>query len=54
MTTFLEDKEMIEAQQKKLAGAALDGLVDINADTAQLQARRILGELIAREGAAQR
>jgi phenylpropionate dioxygenase-like ring-hydroxylating dioxygenase large terminal subunit len=52
VTTFLEDKEMIEAQQRKLAGAALDGLVDINADTAQLQARRILGELIARESVA--
>jgi len=52
LATFLEDKAMIEAQQKKLQGAALDGLVDINADTAQLQARRILAEMIARENAA--
>ena len=49
LATFLEDKDMIEAQQKKLDGAALDGLVDIIADTAQLQARRILGDMIARE-----
>ena len=49
VTTFLEDKEMIEAQQKKLDGGALDGLVDITADTAQLLARRILDDLIRRE-----
>jgi hypothetical protein len=49
VTTFLEDKVMIEAQQKKLNGGALDGLVDINADTAQLLARRTLDELIRRE-----
>lgn len=52
VATFLEDKDMIEAQQKKLPGSALDGLVDINADTAQLQARRILSEMIARENRA--
>lgn len=51
VATFLEDKEMIEAQQKKLAGPSLDGLVDINADTAQLQARRMLADMIARENA---
>ncbi len=49
VATFLEDKVMIEAQQKKLNGGALDGLVDINADTAQLLARRTLDELIRRE-----
>jgi len=51
LATFLEDKEMIEAQQKKLSGPSLDGLVDINADTAQLQARRMLADMIARENA---
>ena len=51
LATFLEDKTMIEAQQRKLAGATLDGLIDINADIAQLQARRILADLIARERA---
>jgi phenylpropionate dioxygenase-like ring-hydroxylating dioxygenase large terminal subunit len=51
VATFLEDKAMVEAQQKKLAGNSLDGLIDINADTAQLQARRMLSELMARENA---
>ena len=49
LTTFLEDKEMIEAQQRKLDGGSLAGLIDINADTAQLQARRMLEELVRRE-----
>jgi phenylpropionate dioxygenase-like ring-hydroxylating dioxygenase large terminal subunit len=52
VATFLEDKAMIELQQKKLSGSSLDGLVDINADTAQLQARRMLADMIARENAA--
>lgn len=49
--TFLEDLEMIEAQQDRLGGVTLDGLVDINSDNAQIQARRMLNELIAAEGA---
>lgn len=49
VTTFLEDKEMIEAQQRKLDGGSLAGLIDINADTAQLQARRMLDEMTRRE-----
>ncbi|MGH7088850.1 MAG: aromatic ring-hydroxylating dioxygenase subunit alpha, partial [Stellaceae bacterium] len=49
VATFLEDKAMIEAQQKNLDGGALDGLVDISADTAQLLARRMLDELIRAE-----
>jgi phenylpropionate dioxygenase-like ring-hydroxylating dioxygenase large terminal subunit len=49
LTTFLEDKAMIEAQQRKIKGGALDGLVDISADAAQLQARRILRELVLAE-----
>jgi len=51
VTTFLEDRDMLEAQQKNLDGGAIDGLVDINADTAQLQARRILAELMRAERA---
>jgi phenylpropionate dioxygenase-like ring-hydroxylating dioxygenase large terminal subunit len=47
---FMEDVDMIEAQQKNLAGGRIDGLADIVADTAQLQARRILDGLIAEEG----
>ncbi|HUB94993.1 MAG TPA: aromatic ring-hydroxylating dioxygenase subunit alpha, partial [Stellaceae bacterium] len=50
--TFLEDKAMIEAQQRKLSGGALDGLVDINADAAQLLARRMLADLLRQETAA--
>jgi phenylpropionate dioxygenase-like ring-hydroxylating dioxygenase large terminal subunit len=49
LATFLEDREMIEAQQKNLDGGKLDGLVDINADTAQLYARRVLDDLIRAE-----
>jgi phenylpropionate dioxygenase-like ring-hydroxylating dioxygenase large terminal subunit len=51
VATFLEDKAMVEAQQKNLDGNSLDGLIDINADTAQLQVRRMLSELIAQENA---
>jgi phenylpropionate dioxygenase-like ring-hydroxylating dioxygenase large terminal subunit len=51
VTTFLEDKGMIEAQQKNLQGGALDGLIDISADTAQLLARRTLADLIRQEQA---
>jgi phenylpropionate dioxygenase-like ring-hydroxylating dioxygenase large terminal subunit len=46
---FMEDVDMIAAQQRNLRAGALDGLIDINADQAQLQARRILADLIARE-----
>jgi phenylpropionate dioxygenase-like ring-hydroxylating dioxygenase large terminal subunit len=47
--TFLEDKDMLEAQQRNLQGGALDGLIHINADAAQLQARRMLDELVRAE-----
>ena len=49
--TFLEDAEMLEAVQANRCGGSLDGLVDIAADAAQLQARRMLGQLINAEGA---
>ena len=47
--TFYEDVEMIGAQQKNLGGITLDGLIDINADNAQRQARVMLERLIAAE-----
>jgi phenylpropionate dioxygenase-like ring-hydroxylating dioxygenase large terminal subunit len=47
--TFLEDKEMLEAQQLNLKGGDLDGLIHIPADAAQLQARRMLDELVRAE-----
>jgi phenylpropionate dioxygenase-like ring-hydroxylating dioxygenase large terminal subunit len=52
--TFLEDAEMLEAVQRNRRGGSLDGLVDIAADAAQLQARRMLSQLIAAEQPAQR
>jgi phenylpropionate dioxygenase-like ring-hydroxylating dioxygenase large terminal subunit len=47
--TFLEDAEMLEAVQKNRCGGSLDGLVDIAADAAQLQARRMLAQMIEAE-----
>ena len=49
--TFLEDKAMLEAQQRNLAGGALDGLIDVNTNAAQLQVRRMLDDLIRAERA---
>ena len=41
---------MIDAQQERLgATTAFDGSIDINADRAQLQARRLLEERIRAE-----
>jgi hypothetical protein len=42
---------MLEAVQANRCGGSLDGLVDIAADAAQLQARRMLGQLINADGA---
>jgi phenylpropionate dioxygenase-like ring-hydroxylating dioxygenase large terminal subunit len=50
--TFLEDAEMLEAVQANRTGGSLEGLVDIGADAAQLQARRMLDQLIKAEAAA--
>jgi phenylpropionate dioxygenase-like ring-hydroxylating dioxygenase large terminal subunit len=47
--TFLEDKAMLEAQQKNIKDGALDGLIHITADAAQMQARRMLDELVRAE-----
>jgi phenylpropionate dioxygenase-like ring-hydroxylating dioxygenase large terminal subunit len=49
--TFLEDAELLEAVQANRSGGSLDGLIDIAADAAQLQARRMLGQLIDAERA---
>jgi phenylpropionate dioxygenase-like ring-hydroxylating dioxygenase large terminal subunit len=47
--TFLEDKVMLEAQQQNLRGGALEGLIDVATDVAQLQVRRILDDLMRAE-----
>jgi phenylpropionate dioxygenase-like ring-hydroxylating dioxygenase large terminal subunit len=47
--TFLEDKVMLEAQQRNLQGGALNGLIDVATDVAQLQVRRILDDLMRAE-----
>jgi phenylpropionate dioxygenase-like ring-hydroxylating dioxygenase large terminal subunit len=49
--TFLEDADMLEAVQLNRRGGSLDGLVDIAADAAQLQARRMLDQMITAEAA---
>ena len=49
VNTFLEDKVMLEAQQKNLSGGSIDGLIHITADAAQIQARRMLDELVRAE-----
>jgi phenylpropionate dioxygenase-like ring-hydroxylating dioxygenase large terminal subunit len=50
--TFLEDSEMLEALQQNRVGGTLDGLIHVNADAAQLQARRMLNNLINAENSA--
>ena len=49
--TFLEDADMLEAVQANRCGGSIEGLVDIAADAAQLQARRMLVQLINAERA---
>ena len=46
VVTYLEDKTMLEAQQKRLSGGTLDKTIDINADAPSLQFRRMLNRLI--------
>ena len=48
--TFLEDADMLEAVQMNRRGGSLEGLIDIAADAAQLQARRMLAQMIKAEG----
>ncbi len=47
--TFLEDSELLEAQQRNLDAGSIAGLHNIRADAAQLQARKMLDSLIAAE-----
>jgi phenylpropionate dioxygenase-like ring-hydroxylating dioxygenase large terminal subunit len=47
--TFLEDVEMLEGVESNRPGGSLEGLVDITTDAAQLQARRILDNMIEAE-----
>jgi phenylpropionate dioxygenase-like ring-hydroxylating dioxygenase large terminal subunit len=47
--TFLEDADILEAVQTNRVGGSLAGLVDVNADAAQLQARRMLQSMISAE-----
>jgi phenylpropionate dioxygenase-like ring-hydroxylating dioxygenase large terminal subunit len=49
--TFLEDATILEAVQGNCDGGSLVGLVDVNADAAQLQARRMLQKLLKEEEA---
>jgi phenylpropionate dioxygenase-like ring-hydroxylating dioxygenase large terminal subunit len=43
---FLQDVEMLEAQQTNVAGGAIGRRIDLWADAGQIQARRMLGNLI--------
>lgn len=49
LATFMEDAVFLEAVQANCEDGSLDGLVDITADAAQLQARRMLRRLIEEE-----
>ena len=51
---ILEDKVVVEAQQRSLDLTGEDDLIDINADAGALRARRIIAELLAKEAAEQR
>ena len=50
--TFMEDVEILELQQANVNGGSIDGMVDITNDAAQLQARRIMRNLMAAERSA--
>jgi vanillate O-demethylase monooxygenase subunit len=50
--TFLEDKEMVEAQQRRLDELGEQGLVDIASDANRMHMRRMVERLIAGEQSA--
>ena len=50
--TFLEDKEMVEAQQRRLDELGEQGLVDIASDANRMHMRRTIERLIASEQSA--
>ena len=47
--TFLEDKEMVEAQQARLTEFGEAGLVDIASDATRMTMRRMIDRMIAVE-----
>jgi vanillate O-demethylase monooxygenase subunit len=47
--TFVEDKEMVEAQQARLSAFGENGLVDIASDATRMQMRRMVERMIAAE-----
>ena len=49
--TFLEDKDMVEAQQARLSEFGEDGLTDIATDAIRMQMRRFVDHMIAAERA---
>jgi phenylpropionate dioxygenase-like ring-hydroxylating dioxygenase large terminal subunit len=49
LAAFIEDAVLLEAVQANREGGSLDGLIDVTADAAQLQARRTLQRLIEEE-----
>ena len=49
--TYLEDKAMLEQQQKVLHGGVLERMIDLNMDAGSLQFRRILSRLIEADAA---
>ena len=49
--TFLEDKEMVEAQQNRLEELGEQGLVNIAADANRMHMRRMVERLIVGERA---
>jgi vanillate O-demethylase monooxygenase subunit len=50
--TFLEDKDMVEAQQRRLDEFGERGLIDIASDANRMHMRRIVERLIAAEQSA--
>ncbi|MGE5269306.1 MAG: hypothetical protein ACM3JG_06485, partial [Thiohalocapsa sp.] len=46
---FLEDKEMVEAQQARLSEFGETGLTDIASDATRMHMRRMVDRLIAEE-----
>jgi vanillate O-demethylase monooxygenase subunit len=47
--TFVEDKDMVEAQQARMTELGQSGLVDIASDATRMTMRRMIERLIAEE-----
>ena len=50
--TFVEDKEMVEAQQARMTELGEQGLVDIASDANRMTMRRMIERMIAEENGA--